>query len=67
MTSHPTRFEELSDNVVVREAADYLRLAPETVYQMVRDGRIRALKGTGRRVVIHRSELARLVGGSDSQ
>jgi len=66
MTSRSKRFEQLPDNLLAGEFAEYTRLAPETVYQMVRDGRIRALQGTGRRVVIPRSELLRLAEGDST-
>ena len=64
MTTAPsfTRLDGLPDLWTADEAAEYLRIALPTVYAMVRDGRLRAVKGLGRRVVIPKTAITELLG-----
>jgi excisionase family DNA binding protein len=44
----------------IREAADYGRLAPQTIRLYIRKGRLKAQK-VGRRVIVNRAELAKFL------
>lgn len=61
-TRIPPRLEELPDFVTVEEAALVLRRCEASTYTLARSGKIPSVR-LGRRVVIPRTALERLVNG----
>jgi excisionase family DNA binding protein len=49
--------------LTVREVSDYLRVHPQTLYRMIREGRLRVVQlgGSGCSIRIHEDDLAEFV------
>lgn len=66
-TETPTTLDRLPEVLTVEEVARYLRVSERTVYEMVRRGRMRALRvggrGRGGAVRVTREALLRFLAG----
>jgi excisionase family DNA binding protein len=51
--------EKPREHLTVNEAAEMLRVVPQTIHHMIRDGRLRAQRVCGKRVLIKREEVLR--------
>ena len=51
------RLTELPDVLTVPECASFLRVGKNAVYAAIRDGRLRAIRVTGRRLLVPRRAL----------
>lgn len=61
MTEHPMTFDDLPLVLSAKEAAQFLRIPPSTVYEQMRCGRLKSIK-VGKQYRILKQELLQFLG-----